>query len=1384
MVSANEQRSRITHSDALARYLPAHVARHLLEDTLGERPAIDHEPYIAQLRDLLQLVVTYIPEYALAARSAPDAPRRGRVSQASGTLLSADLSGFTAFSARLGTLGSEGAELVARTMSALFGALFDTLGRWNGSVLKLSGDALTAIFSGPNHPRWAAAAALELQERMLAFEALETPVGPFTLRMRIGLASGAVLLTEVGTPDRIELLVAGAPARRAVEIQRVAAPGTVVVAGATYREIESTSRAFTVAPNIYHLTSIDPIKPPQPVVAPRWKPRSDRSWELQALVARLEQLRPYLVEQHLGRLSAGPQTLAGDGDIRPVTVLFACLANAGPLLERASQTQTESALDRLESNARRIWEIVTRHGGTINKLDLHSDGHTLVALFGAPVAYGNEADRAVSCALALLRECGLPDGNEAEGEAALLVRRVGLATGRVFAGAVGSATRREYTVMGSVVNLAARLMDLAVDGEALIDDRTAQAVGGRFRLQQRPPVPVKGYDEAIPLFLVASEQRSRLSALMRERTRLVGRDNELAQATTCVSNALAGSGCVVALVGEAGIGKSRLLAEIARSLPVPGPLIALVQAQPQTRNQPYALIVDLLRQLYDLPASAEQAALVLGDEVRRQTANQERFLPLLLAMMGLPTAENTITQALTPGERRDRLHALVVMLLSTGLPGPSAVLLLEDLHWVDPASFEILSMLSASCGHLPLALICTYRSEDGPQWPEDAPITLLTLRGLAPEQSQELLDCWMDGQALMPELRAAAVERTQGNPLFLAETARTLRERDPGTRTAPPLPSTVQSALLARLDRLSLEDRYVLRLASVIGARFERSILEGLVHTRVQLDRALRRLSEVGLVRAEAEDGDQYRFTHTLLQETAYESLLFAQRRELHRRVGDRLRVAVPERAEEEPGPLAFHYRRAEAWGEALEYSWRAGNRAQSLYAGSVALDHYQNALEAVERLSGAAAPHWRSTILQRCGDLHALAGRYQEAIETFGAALDAAHDDDQRAAILISWAETYEHQASYAEALALLDRAAEALGSRADDPLVLRVRVRQGWILARQGQVEEARAVVEPCLERLEAQEGWRELLLAYKVFCLIAISQSRWGEARVYSRLAIGCAERVGDVREIARISNNLSFVLTQEGKLREAAESCRQAASMMEQIGDQYNLGMIKGNTGVIYYKLGDFDTALDYYSQSLEIATAISAPLPESIVRNNLGEIYRQIGRLDESVEQIGRSIALCEQIDDDLGLAEGYRQLAETYLVLGQIDQAVAAGEKSFASAVAAGDPQAEAIAYRVRGLLAAAQGADEAALEASQRSIRMLSELGSTQELGQSMVTRATILMRRGHVDAARAMLEEAIVLFRKAGAAMDEAEAEQLLVDTHREQHPAVRSIALAPHG
>ncbi|HWQ14102.1 MAG TPA: adenylate/guanylate cyclase domain-containing protein, partial [Roseiflexaceae bacterium] len=452
----------------------------------------------ARLRAELRAIASFVP--ATILRQQIDAPSPGRVSGAywDGSVLFADMSGFTALSGKLSALGKQGAEEISAIINALFGALVDELHRHGGELLKFGGDALTAFFHasalGPSHALIAARAALALQERMVWFRAIETRGGTFTLKLRVGVHSGRVFAAQVGDATHVELVVTGHDINRVALAQEIAEPGEVVISEAT----------LALAPQVvalerdagFHLLLETPEAPPARAwsweTAPGLTTGGERLEDLLALADRIDALTPYLPHRLPRRFLEPAEGAAEIGEFRPVTVLFANFAPFSAALDLLGD-EADTAARVLNAYYRRAQAAVHRYGGIVNKVDMYTSGDKLMALFGAPAAHEDDPERAVRCALELrtaLEEANAeiaelltndqrPTTNEGHQKAAALpfvvpgagyasgVRRascvgltqkIGINTGVVFTGLVGSARRHEYTVMGQPVNLAARLM--------------------------------------------------------------------------------------------------------------------------------------------------------------------------------------------------------------------------------------------------------------------------------------------------------------------------------------------------------------------------------------------------------------------------------------------------------------------------------------------------------------------------------------------------------------------------------------------------------------------------------------------------------------------------------------------------------------------------------------------------------------------------------------------------------------------------------------------------------------------------------------------------------------------------------------------------------------
>src|SRR5262245_11686454 len=514
-------------------------------------------------------------------------------------------------------------------------------------------------------------------------------------------------------------------------------------------------------------------------------------------------------------------------------------------------------------------------------------------------------------------------------EPQFLKQRVGINTGVVFAGQVGSSQRHEYTVMGQHVNLSARLMSAAEEGAIIVSPSTRRGIERHIALHDLPPVKLKGVADPVPIavalrpFEVAQEARRSVM-----RPDLVGREAEMGRVIAEARVALSGSGRVVALVGEAGAGKSRLIQDALQrmvmlsggrdsGMPVFSPYS--VECQSYEQSAAYAVVRELLRQFFNTRLTDDPAAQLaaLSRQVEQLAPAMARFTPLLGDLLGQPFDDTPLTAALTPEQRHDRAQELVEALLLAEANSCPLVLIVDDLHWADASSLDLLTRLARQAPQAPLLLLLGYRLDPPiPEpWRELDHCARIPIQELSAESSTALVGALLRGEP-PPEL-AALLEKAQGNPFFIEEVVRGLVESGALVRGGASwrmarvldetaVPDSIEGVITARLDRLEDRSREVVQVAAVVGRRFPYPVLSGVVARRDGLQDQLRRLCDSELILPEEVERDlAYLFRHALTRDVAYEAILYARRRDLHRRVARRIEELHGDRIDEQLALLA-----------------------------------------------------------------------------------------------------------------------------------------------------------------------------------------------------------------------------------------------------------------------------------------------------------------------------------------------------------------------------------------------------------------------------------------------------------------------------------------------
>jgi class 3 adenylate cyclase/tetratricopeptide (TPR) repeat protein len=650
-----------------------------------------------------------------------------------------------------------------------------------------------------------------------------------------------------------------------------------------------------------------------------------------------------------------------EGERKQVTVLFADLKGSTELIEGLDP---EEARQLLDPALHVMMGAVHRYEGTVNQVL----GDGIMALFGAPVAHEDHAVRACYASLAMQAAMQRYAEEVRRAHGLEMQARVGLNSGAVVVRSIGNDLHMDYSAVGQTTHLAARMEQLATPGSIRLTAATLRQAEGLVQVNALGRFPVKGLTEPVEVFelvgVSAIRQRLQASAA-RGLTRFVGRQTELAGLQQALAQAGAGQGQIVALVGEAGVGKSRLVYEFLRSHQTQGWLVLESASVSYGKATPYFPIIDLLKRYAHVEEHDDSRT------VRAKTTGQvltldetlQDTVPALLALLdALPEDSPFLT--LDPSQRRQRTLAALKRLLLRESQVQPLLLVCEDLHWIDTETQALLDRLVESLPTVRLLLLVNYRPEYQHGWGGKTYYTQLRLDPLPPASADALLQALLGNDPSLAPLTQLLIERTGGNPFFLEESVRALVEIRVlvGERSASRLatampdvqvPATVQAVLTARIDRLPLEEKRLLQTAAVIGTEVPLELLQAIAEVP---DEVLR----VGLAHLQAAEflyetrlfpDLEYTFKHALTHEVAYGSILQERRRTLHAGIVEALERLAPERVAEQVDRLAHHAVRGEVWTKAVAYSRQAGGKALARSAYREAVTAFEQALVALQHL-------------------------------------------------------------------------------------------------------------------------------------------------------------------------------------------------------------------------------------------------------------------------------------------------------------------------------------------------------------------------------------------------------------------------------------------------
>lgn len=1215
---------------------------------------------------------------------AEDAGRGWRELEAS--LLFADVSGFTRLGERLARRGRIGAEQLTDAINTVFGSMVDAVDGGGGELLKFGGDAILVLFAGPDHAGRAATTGLRIQADLARLRVL--PGRGERLSVSAGIATGTAHLFLAGESPR-ELIVAGPLASEVVNNEGSAEAGEIVVSQATADQLkgaEAEAREdgrllLRSAPAVH----ADPVQRPSGC-----DPRP-------GLPLHLHDHEP------------------ADGEHRTITVGFVQYKGSDSLLARDGPEALAAALEEIvggTTEACRDWGI------TFVSSDVDADAGKLIVCAGAPTASADDDDRILHAVRSVL------------GRTSPLPLRAGVNRGPAFTGDLGPARRRVWSVMGDAVNLAARVMGRAEPGQVLATRTTLDRARDAFGRTAVEPFMVKGKSAPVEAEIVG-EARGTAAQETETQTPLVGRDHELARLREAVAAARGGERRIIELIGEPGIGKSRLVEALLDE--AEGLDLIRIQAGPYGAHSPYLAMRGPMRELIGFEgdtADAEVEARV-RELVGSFAPELEPWLPLIAIPFGLDLPPTPQTSSLQPEFARQRLNAAVAHALDLLLPDRPTLAVIEDAHWLDEASGDLLRHLvtadrstgprhdwgaapgagevgSAGTG---LAAIVTRRDvPEGMRLDDAAGLERLPLAPLAPEDALELVAGQSAGE-LPPHTRQALLERSEGNPLLLGELVAAVR----AGHSLDELPETVEALMTARIDSLPAAERSLLREASILGVYVPIELLGELTgKPRAQLTEQLGRLGEFLL----PEDEATIRFRHELLRGSAYSTLSFRRRRKLHARAGEKIEAAAGEEAASQSELLAIHFHAAGLWQRAWRYSRLAGERAQRRAAPVEAIGFFGGALEAARHLRDLA-PADRAEVAIALGGAAELAGEYEQAADAYSRARKLLADDPlSQAELCLRQGQVAESSKHLSSALRWFTRGLgeleKATGGERSDSLRARLTLSHGATRLRSGRLRECLPYLDRAVDLAESCGDRAALARAYY---LLDWAHTDLGhtDAERFRDLALPIYEELEDHASQGRVLNNLGVNAQYECRWAEAVEFLERSRAAAAKAGDVVEgVATAVNNIGEIRLEQGRLDEADELLREALAIWRGARYPIGIGTALKNLGRVATKRGELERARELLAEARSAFEGIGSLALVAETDAWQTELLLSSGELEEARALLARVEAESRRVDlTPAILAAVERLGGQLALAIGKEDAGVVRLLRSLELAREAGS-----------------------------------------------------------------------
>jgi tetratricopeptide (TPR) repeat protein/class 3 adenylate cyclase len=1248
-----------------------------------------------------------------------------------------DLSGFTPLTQALMRQGTPGAEQLSNILNEIFEPLVRLVYMKGGFIPYFAGDAFTAIFpAGQSSPRDI------IQAAMMArglFSQRQFQFGDFTIGIKLGLSYGAVDWGIVGGQQKA-FYFRGQPIDGCAYCQLEAKGQDIVIDDALRLQLPIGQFSLdTIKPGFYKVRGNVPMSalPTNPVDVLPITREVARSF-LPEAVAKYKQ----------------------DGEFRTVVTVFISFDGV-------------DSHELLDAFAAIALEQINNFSGYFKEIDFGDKGGVMVGFFGAPISFENNVERALEF-IYFLRE-GLRPLQEQSG----LRYRVGATVGMAYTGIVGGAERCQYAAVGNHVNLAARLMTYAAWGEVLVDETIRK--NRSFQFLHHGDIHYKGFTGSIPTFKLIGRNYESRAVYGGE---MVGRQAELQQLLEFAQPIFDGLSPGIAFVyGEAGIGKSRLAYELKNILCGQQKAHWHICQADQILRKPFNPFIYFLRNYFEqhtersaeenseyfearyqslldqLDANGQQGA----GAIRRELA---RTKSVLAALLGLVYEDSLWEQLDAKGRYQNTLAAIINLILAEALIQP-LVVELEDGHWLDDNSRELLEELVRQTPAHAIFLLITSRYNDDGGKPEilsrqmlrehNIPDLEIGLSNLSAPAVHAFAERLLDGP-IHEEFFELLARASNSNPFYLEQIIEYfmesgLIEKQDGQWTIRDknikLSSSINAILMARIDRLSLLVKETVKAAAVIGREFELPVLSEVMKNQAEFIR--RNGSNTNTLLKEqvrqAEEGQiwqamnelRYMFRHSLLREAAYDMQLRARLQQLHREIAESMERLYADKLEERYVDLAFHYEQADVFDKTCEYLLKAADYARSNYQNQQALEYYERLLKKLGRQKDTA--NQIETYLKK-GKVLELIGQWDECEQAYQRALKLAKQSRD---------------------VLLLGQANNNLGRL----LLLR---------GDYGGADRFLKAASSLFESIDDQAGKAK---AYGELGNLCFRQGQYDEAKEYLQKSIALGRDTIEPVANAQAAANLGLTFMNQGDYEQGIHCQLEQLDVSKRYNDKQGMATLYTNLGIVFFEKGDYDQALLAYQRGLELSEELGNKQLMAIAIGSIGSVYERQGDYRQAMENFRRDLELTEQLGDKQGIAIALGLIGDLHSIEGRFHQSIEYLQKNLMLCKELGYQKGIAKANNTLGDVFFYTRQYERALQHYDQAIEVTRMINNRLVLGLSLVEKGMVLVEMKQLEALATIVEEALEIAHELGNPDLLFEAQMLAIRQHREMGRTAEAIA-----